>query len=161
MPLTWDSPPDTPPPPGSTARDVVPELFAAVDPLWFLRLSAAEQRAVFRSICIENEWYERHWPQIAKVVRRGTNAPPNRLTPSQRSQQARMAADKSWAYTVVPAERTEEARKSFLSRFDREVDPEGTLDPEIRRRLAHHAKRAHFRGMALKSSIARQRRPRR
>lgn len=152
MPPMWDSPPEAPPPPGSPARDVIPELYAAVDPLWLIRLSATQQLAVFRSICIENGWYERHWPQIAKVVRRGTSAPPNDLTPSQRSQQARLAADRSWAYTVVPAERTAPARKALLERFEHQVDPERTLRPQQRKRMAESAKKAYFRGLALKSS---------
>lgn len=158
MPPTWDSSPEAPPPPGSKARDVIPELYAAVDPLWLIRLSATQQLAVFRSICIENGWYERHWPQIAKVVRRGTSAPPNDLTPRQRSQQAQRAAEYSHTRPGDPAERTAPARAAFMSRFERQVDPEGKLHPKERKRLAAHAKKAHFQGLALKSSLARRRR---
>ena len=42
-----------------------------------------------------------------------------------------------------------------MSRFEREVDPEGVLDPRERARRAEHAKKAYFIRLAAASSKAR------
>jgi hypothetical protein len=76
-------------------------------------------------------------------------------TPSQRSQQARRAAHSSWARTPDPTARTAPARQRFLSRFEREVDPEGKLPVVERLRRADHARRAYFAKLALQSSKTR------
>lgn len=77
------------------------------------------------------------------------------LTPPQRTLQARAAAHISWAKTVNPAARTEAARRAFLARFERQVDPDGTLDPEDRARRAAHARKAFFAQLALRGAQAR------
>jgi hypothetical protein len=82
---------------------------------------------------------------------------PGSLTPSERTLRARMAAHLSWAATSDSAARTAPARKGFLARFEREVDPEGKLPEEERRRRAEHAKRAYFLGLAARSAKARKR----
>lgn len=46
-------------------------------------------------------------------------------------------------------EMTAPARRAFLARFEREVDPDGKLAPEERARRAEHAKRAYFSRLAL------------
>jgi hypothetical protein len=51
---------------------------------------------------------------------------------------------------------TAPARKAFLNRFEREVDPKGALQPEERSRRAAHAKKAYFTRLALLSVKARQ-----
>jgi hypothetical protein len=51
---------------------------------------------------------------------------------------------------------TEKARAVFMSRFDKEVDPECLLPVEERRRRAGMAKSAYFRKLALRSSKARK-----
>jgi hypothetical protein len=48
------------------------------------------------------------------------------------------------------------ARTAFLARFEAEVDPDGALDPEERRRRAEHARRAYFTRLALASAKARR-----
>ncbi len=53
---------------------------------------------------------------------------------------------------------TAAARKGFLARFEREVDPDGTLPPEERTRRAEHALRAHMARLAAKSAAKRSRR---
>ena len=53
-------------------------------------------------------------------------------------------------------ETTAKARETFLNRFEREVDPDGTLSPEERRRRAEHAKKAHFARLARLSAEARR-----
>ena len=57
---------------------------------------------------------------------------------------ARIAAEISWARTSDRSARTRPAREAFLKRFEREVDPDGKLPPEERRRRAEHALRAHM-----------------
>jgi hypothetical protein len=78
--------------------------------------------------------------------------------PSERSRrvlQARMAAHALHAKVQDPAAHTAPARQVFLSRFEREVDPEGRLSPQERARRAEHAKKAYFLALAAKSSKAR------
>ena len=55
---------------------------------------------------------------------------------------------------------TQAARKGFLQRFEREVDPEGVLEPAERARRAEAARKAYMLRLALKSAQARRsRRP--
>jgi len=54
-------------------------------------------------------------------------------------------------------ETTAKARTAFLARFEREVDPEGILSEDERRRRAEYARRAHFARLALASARARAR----
>jgi hypothetical protein len=82
------------------------------------------------------------------------------LTPAQRSLRGRLAAETSWANTVDPSARTAPARAAFLDRFERQVDPDGVLDPADRVRRAEHARKAHFARLALRSAQARRRRAR-
>jgi hypothetical protein len=78
------------------------------------------------------------------------------LTPEQRSLRARIASHASWAKTEDPKARTAPARSAFFDRFEREVDPDGVLDPADRRRRAEHARKAHMQRLALKSARARR-----
>jgi len=52
-------------------------------------------------------------------------------------------------------ELTERGRATFLSRFDREVDPLGELDPAERARRSEQAKRAYFLRLAHRSAKVR------
>ncbi|MGH8975576.1 MAG: hypothetical protein ACRD0C_20510 [Acidimicrobiia bacterium] len=78
------------------------------------------------------------------------------LTAEQRILRARLAAYRLHA-THDPKETTRSARAAFASRFEREVDPEGVLDPAERARRAEAARKAHFTRLALRSSRARRR----
>ncbi len=49
------------------------------------------------------------------------------------------------------------ARKAFLSRFERELDPDGTLPLAERQRRTEHGKRAYFVWLAAKSAQAQRR----
>lgn len=69
------------------------------------------------------------------------------LTPSQRSQRARLAATSRWA-KQDPSAGTQAAREAFLQRFVDEVDPDRVLPVAERERRAESAKRAHFQRMA-------------
>ena len=53
---------------------------------------------------------------------------------------------------------TKPARAAFLSRFEKEVDPDGTLPPQERQRRAAAAKKAYFTKLALRSVKARRQR---
>jgi hypothetical protein len=66
------------------------------------------------------------------------------------------------AYTVHAKydsrEMTKAARAAFVSKFEREVDPEGVLPCEERLRRAEMARKAHFTRLALQSAQARRKR---
>jgi len=79
------------------------------------------------------------------------------LTPSERALRARMAAHASWANTSDRRARTAPGRKAAMDRFERQVDPDGTLDPKERALRAEQAKKAHMTRLALKSAQARRR----
>ena len=65
------------------------------------------------------------------------------------------------AASADPREYTRLARKAFMSRFEREVDPNATLPSHERRRRAEAAKKAHFARMALRSAKVRRQRSQR
>ena len=68
----------------------------------------------------------------------------------------RIAAEISWSRTRDRSARTRPARDKFLERFEREVDPDGTLPAEERRRRAEHAKRAYMLRLAKRAVAARK-----
>ena len=55
-------------------------------------------------------------------------------------------------------EHTRAGRAAFLKTFEEQVDPDGTLDAEERRRRAEHARRDHFASLARLSNDAQRRR---
>lgn len=69
------------------------------------------------------------------------------------------------AYTVHSRydglEITKAAREAFRSKFERDVDPDGLLEPEERARRAEMARKAHFARLALASVKARAKKARR
>jgi hypothetical protein len=70
------------------------------------------------------------------------------LSPAERSLRARLAAHTM--HTQHDArETTAAARAAFLARFEAEVDPDGVLTPEERRRRAEHARSAYFTRIAF------------
>ncbi len=75
------------------------------------------------------------------------------LTPSERSLQAKLAAHVLHAQGKT---NTAPARAAFHARFEREVDPDGILDPDERARRADHARKAHFTRMQLSAAKARR-----
>jgi hypothetical protein len=93
------------------------------------------------------------WPTTAGG-RRETYMP---LTPAQRSLRAKVAAHTLHAQRDG-AELTRAAREAFLRSFEPLVDPDGVLPPDVRRRRAEHARRAHMARLSLASSRARARR---
>jgi hypothetical protein len=76
------------------------------------------------------------------------------LTPEQRILRARSAAHALHARRDA-RETTAEARRTANARFERQVDPDGTLPPDERARRAEHARRSYFLSLALKSAKVR------
>jgi hypothetical protein len=68
----------------------------------------------------------------------------------------RIAAEIAWSRTVDRAARTRPARQKFLQKFEREVDPDGALPPDERRRRAEHALRAYMLRLAKRSVSVRK-----
>ncbi len=68
----------------------------------------------------------------------------------------RIGAHESWSRTPDRTARTAPARAEFDQRFEREVDPDGVLDPAERARRAEHARKAYFARLALKSAQVRR-----
>jgi hypothetical protein len=79
------------------------------------------------------------------------------LTEQQRMRRARIAAHASWANTADRKGRTAAATASFLARFEKQVDPLGVLEPEVRATMAQHARRAYMLQLAERSAAARAR----
>jgi len=78
------------------------------------------------------------------------------LTPSERSQRARLASHESWAKTPDRSRRTDAARQAFRDKFAQQVDPDGVLSPEERARRAESARKAHYARLAFESAKARR-----
>lgn len=76
------------------------------------------------------------------------------LTAAQRKIRAQIAANSRWS-KEDPAASAARGQAGLLARFEREVDPEGTLSPAERARRAQSALRAHMQRLALASSKAR------
>jgi hypothetical protein len=79
------------------------------------------------------------------------------LPPAERTLRARLAAHAMHAKHDA-RQTTAKARAAFLARFEAEVDPDGTLPEEERRRRAEHARSAHFTRVALAAAKARRQR---
>jgi hypothetical protein len=80
------------------------------------------------------------------------------LTPAERSLRGQIAANESWARTPDRPARTRAARQAMNEKFEREVDPDGTLLPAERAKRAENLRKAYFARLALKSAQARRNR---
>jgi hypothetical protein len=79
------------------------------------------------------------------------------VSPRERAFRARIAAH--MMHSLHDArEITRSARRAFLDRFEREVDPDDALSPKERALRADHARRSYFSALALRSAQARRRR---
>jgi hypothetical protein len=79
------------------------------------------------------------------------------VTPSERAIRARIAA-LTMHSRHDSRETSASGRAAFLARFEREVDPDGTLPTEERQRRADCARRAYMNKLALSSARARRQR---
>ncbi|MFB9926054.1 hypothetical protein ACFORO_12255 [Amycolatopsis halotolerans] len=78
-------------------------------------------------------------------------------TPEQRSRAAKVAIYSRLA-TADRKQMTAAANRANRDRFERQVDPEGVLEPGERARRAEYARKAYFTALAAKSAEARARR---
>jgi hypothetical protein len=79
------------------------------------------------------------------------------LTPEQRRLRAQIAAHIRWS-REDPTANAVRAQAGLVARFERQVDPDGTLEPAERARRVESARKAHMKRLALKSAKARRRR---
>lgn len=75
---------------------------------------------------------------------------------SDRSLVASIASHSRWAKETDRTAATRPALEGMRAKFEREVDPEGVLDPVERATRAESARKAHFKRLALKSAQARR-----
>lgn len=75
-------------------------------------------------------------------------------TAAQRKLRAQQAAYARWARTPDRVAATAPARRGWRLRWERQVDPAGTLAPAIRATLADAAMRSYMAGLRLKKSLA-------
>lgn len=69
---------------------------------------------------------------------------------------SRLGGYVSWARETDRTRRTAPARLAFERRFETEVDPDGTLDPIERTRLAVAARKAYYAELSAKGAAARR-----
>jgi hypothetical protein len=82
----------------------------------------------------------------------------NHLTPAQNALRGSIGGHLSWARTSDRTARTATARANSpasLTYWERQIDPDGVMDPAERHTRAGHLHRAHFRQLAFRSSVAR------
>lgn len=75
--------------------------------------------------------------------------------PTRRSANARLAAHSSWARTADRSQRTAAARAAAEQRWETQVDPDGLMAPEQRRKAAASARAAHYQRMSRAGHAAR------
>jgi predicted hotdog family 3-hydroxylacyl-ACP dehydratase len=78
------------------------------------------------------------------------------MTPEQRRERARKAANSRWARPTAQAEQSEATTSALWRRYEYQVDPDGRLPEWRRRELAQHALRAHMADMRLAKARRRQ-----
>jgi hypothetical protein len=79
-------------------------------------------------------------------------------TPAERSLRARSAAHFRWAKEPDRVAATAAARDGLQAKFERQVDPDGLLDPIDRAKRAESARKAYFADLTRRSIAARRRR---
>jgi hypothetical protein len=77
--------------------------------------------------------------------------------PVGKSLQHRSAAFARWANCSDPSAATAPARNAFHARFERQVDPDGTLPADERARRAEAAERSYMLELSRKAVAARAR----
>jgi hypothetical protein len=87
-----------------------------------------------------------------------------RLTPSERSLRASLASDTSWRNTVDRTARSQPGRDAMSAKIEAETIAAigeshwQQLTPAEQAKRIENARRAHFKRLALKSSVARRQR---
>jgi hypothetical protein len=78
----------------------------------------------------------------------------SKLTPTQRTLRARIAANTRWAQEN-PKANAERGQAGLLAKFENQVDPDLVLPQAERTRRAEAARRAHMQQLAFRSSKVR------
>lgn len=82
----------------------------------------------------------------------------NSETPTERALRSRAASHVRWSREADRSAATAPARKGLQDRFEREVDPDGVLDPVERATRAESARKAYYADLTRKSIAARRKR---
>lgn len=80
------------------------------------------------------------------------------MTPEERSRRASIAANARWSREPDRLGATEHLRRGLERKFEDEVDPERTLDPKVRAKLAANARKAFYMRIQERSRKVRARR---
>lgn len=81
-----------------------------------------------------------------------------RTSPTERALQSRAASHARWAKESDRSSATAPARAGLQARFERQVDPDGVLDPVERTKRAESARKAYYADLTRKSIAARRQR---
>jgi hypothetical protein len=77
------------------------------------------------------------------------------VDPHDRVLIAKIAAETRWAFEPDRTAATAPARAGLQAKYERQVDPDGTLPPDERARLAGHLSRVHMTRMSRAAAAAR------
>ena len=99
---------------------------------------------------------ELSWFKRRPIPWHGRRAPSNLVTPEERSLRSRIGAYALHARHDAK-ETTKAARKAFMAKFEREVDPDSILPVMERRRRAAAARKEYFTRLAYRSGRSRKR----
>lgn len=78
------------------------------------------------------------------------------LTRQERRLRAQHAVNTRWSREPDREAATRRMREGAMRRFEKQVDPDGTLPQEVRAKLAENARLAELQRMALRSATARR-----
>lgn len=67
-----------------------------------------------------------------------------------------IAVHESWARTTDRAARSRPGYDGLLAKFEREVDPDGVMDPETLAKAVESKRKAHYKRLGLASAAARR-----
>lgn len=82
----------------------------------------------------------------------------HRETPAERALHSRAASHVRWSREPDRAKATAPARAGLQAKFERQVDPDGVLEPAERAKRAESARKAYFADLTRRSIAARRRR---
>lgn len=88
-------------------------------------------------------------------VNRATRRDSDTETPAQRAMRMSAAAHQSWANTADRSARARRGYDGLVAKFEREIDPDGTLPPAERAKRVKSRLKRHYAEIQRKSSIAR------
>jgi len=96
------------------------------------------------------------WEPIMNDGQVGAGAAQNARSRTDRVLTARIAAAERWGHTNDRAAATAPVRRGLRAKFEREADPDGTLNPAERGRRADHLMRAHMLRMSRAAAHSRR-----